>query len=59
MKLDPARPMFTVDETAAILHVSRDIVYKLMSSGELEYHLVGRRRRIQQEELERYLDRQS
>jgi excisionase family DNA binding protein len=59
VKLDPARPMLRVGEAAAALGTSRYTIYRLMKAGELRYHLVAGDRRIQQEELENYLARQS
>jgi excisionase family DNA binding protein len=58
MTIDPAKPLLTVNESAAVLSVSRDTIYRLMKSGEIRYHVVAGDRRIQQEELERYLSRQ-
>jgi excisionase family DNA binding protein len=57
--VDPARPLLTINEAAAALGVSRDIVYTLMRSGELTYTIVSKRRRIRPAELDAYLARRS
>ena len=51
--------MFTVDEIAAQLKVSRSTVYNAIDRGELPHHRIGRGRgciRISTEQLQRFLE---
>jgi excisionase family DNA binding protein len=46
--------MFNPEEAAHRLRISRTMVYKLMSSGELRSLTIGRRRFITHEAIERF-----
>lgn len=59
IKIDVSKPLLSVNQSAAFLDTSRHTIYRLMKTGELRYVIVGRVRRIQQEELESYLARSS
>lgn len=47
----------TVNEVAAYLGLSRQTVYRLMASDELEYVMVGTRRRVSRAAIDAYLAR--
>lgn len=47
--------LYTPKEVAEILKVSRNTVYRYISSGKLKACYVGRSRRISKEELNRFL----
>jgi excisionase family DNA binding protein len=47
--------LWTVDETAEKLRVGKRTVERLIATGELRSMKVGRRRLVQQDEVERYL----
>ena len=47
----------TLNETAKLLGVSRDFVYRLIGRGELPAHRVGERLRFRPEDLDAYLER--
>jgi excisionase family DNA binding protein len=49
--------LLSVSEVAAYLGVSRPTVYRLMRTGELEYSLVGTRRRVSRVALDAMLAR--
>jgi excisionase family DNA binding protein len=52
--------MFTVNELAAMLKVSRSTLYNAVESGELPHHRIGRGRgtiRISEEQYQRFLER--
>ena len=51
------RLAYSVDETAAITGVSRDLLYDQMRVGKLAYLKVGRRRIITRQHLEAFLTR--
>lgn len=46
--------LFTVDETADLLGVSRATVYRLLESGQLVGVRIGRLRRITRQAIERF-----
>jgi excisionase family DNA binding protein len=46
--------LFTIDETAEVLCISRATVYRLLKSGELVGVRVGRLRRVTRQALDRY-----
>lgn len=50
----PAFQTYTVAETAKILHVSRDVVYELVRTGELPHINVGQTR-IRHDALTQYI----
>ncbi len=52
--IDPAFKTYTVAEAAKILHVSRDIVYELVRTGELAHINVGQIR-IRHDALTQYI----
>jgi excisionase family DNA binding protein len=53
-----AKPLVTnVNGACAILHKSRDRVYRLIKSGEIASYLDGDSRRITIESLERYVEK--
>lgn len=52
-----ARLAYTVQETAASLGVSTDLVYDLVSRGELNAVRAGRRKLIPAESLELWIER--
>jgi excisionase family DNA binding protein len=45
----------TVEETCQRLKIGRTLAYELMDSGELPFVLVGKRRRICVEDLQRFI----
>ena len=47
--------VFTVDEVAELLKVSRPTVYRLMREGKLHYVTVGEQRRIPKTALEKLI----
>ncbi len=52
--------MFTVNEVAVKLNVSRATVYNAVESGDLPHHRIGQGRgtiRISEEQLKRFLER--
>ncbi len=51
------RLAYTIRETAELLGVSTDLVYKLCERGELSYVLAGRRKLIRAESLELWMER--
>lgn len=52
-----ARMAYTVQETAASLGVSADLVYDLIARGELRSVKAGRRRLVRAESLELWIER--
>ncbi len=52
--IDPAFKTYTVAEAAKILHVSRDVVYELVRTGELPHINVGQTR-IRHDALTQYI----
>ena len=52
--IDPAFKTYTVAEAAKILHVSRDVVYELVRTGELPHINVGQTR-IRHDTLVQYI----
>jgi excisionase family DNA binding protein len=51
------RLAYSVDETAAITGLSRDLLYDQMRAGKLAYLKIGRRRIITRQHLEAFLTR--
>lgn len=51
--------VYTPDEIAAVLRVTKKTVYKLIKSGELPVLRVGSLFRITEDQLQSYLQRQS
>jgi excisionase family DNA binding protein len=49
--------LLTVNEVAKRLKVTRATVYALMNRGELTYTTVGQRRRVEESEIERYIEK--
>lgn len=58
MMLVPQKLELTTQQAAAFLNVSRPFVIKEIESGRLQCRLVNRHRRIEFEELMRYMDEQ-
>lgn len=56
---DDGRLVYTVVETAGLLHLSRNSVYKGISTGEIPYIKVGKRVLIPKFSLERLLSEAS
>lgn len=54
-KHPPLPKLYTVDETAAALSVSRTRIYRLMREGQLPYLVIGAVRKIAQHDLWVYL----
>jgi excisionase family DNA binding protein len=54
---DPTPPLWTIDDVARRLAISRDSVYRLVRSGALSPLRVGERLRFRPEEIEQYLER--
>ena len=50
--------LYTVDELAAYLRVTRVTVYRLLNDGELKSGRVGTRHRFRQQDVDDYLERQ-
>jgi len=48
---------FTINEICDILKVTRATVYAMINRGEIKTVIVGKRKRITEEELKRYLER--
>jgi excisionase family DNA binding protein len=53
------RLAYSVDETAAITGLSRDLLYDQMRAGNLAYLKIGRRRIITRQQLEAFLTQAS
>jgi excisionase family DNA binding protein len=53
------RLAYSVDEAAAIIGLSRDLLYDQMRAGRLAYLKIGRRRIITRQHLEAFLTRQA
>lgn len=53
--LDSSKPVFTIEEAADYLGISRGSVYRLLDTGKLGSAHVGSRRLIAKGELERFL----
>jgi len=51
--------LLTAPEVARILHVSRSLVYQLVSGGDLPSLKVGSARRFRRQEVQRYLAKHS
>ncbi len=51
----PAHEELSTFEAAALLHVSRPHVIKLLEAGEIPYHLVGAHRRIYRKDVLAYI----
>lgn len=49
--------LYTVDEAAAALRISRPTLYRLMRGGEIGYRKVGKRRKLTQRDIDLYLAR--
>jgi excisionase family DNA binding protein len=56
-RIERAERLHTILQAADLLGVSRDVVERLMRSGELSWTRVGARRRIRDSELADYQDR--
>lgn len=55
---DPTEPrLYTVEEVARLLRMSRAFVYRLVMSGQLESVLLGRSRRVPSIALDSFIDR--
>jgi excisionase family DNA binding protein len=54
---DGGRLAFSVEETAALLSISRSQAYRLIDSGELETVRIGRCRRVTRRQLEDFIRR--
>jgi excisionase family DNA binding protein len=53
------RLAYSVDEAAAIIGLSRDLLYDQMRAGRLAYLKIGRRRVITRQHLEAFLTRRA
>ncbi len=53
--LIPNHAELTTHQVAAILHVSRPFVVKLLEQGAIAHHKVGRHRRVRYEDLKAYI----
>ncbi len=47
--------LFTIEETADLLRVSRQTIYRLRDGGKLEFYQAGRSVKISQASIEKYL----
>jgi excisionase family DNA binding protein len=52
----PPRLAYGVEETAALISISRRMLYELLRSGRLASVKIGNRRLIRRTDLERFLD---
>ena len=48
----------TVNETANVLRVSRETVYRLLRDGAIRAVIVGKRKRFRLEDVNAYIERQ-
>lgn len=55
--MQSATNLYTIRETAQILKISVASVYRLMSKGDLQWHDVGKLRRVSQKQIDDYLER--
>jgi excisionase family DNA binding protein len=51
------QPLYTVNTLAEYMGVSRDLIYRLVASGQLKPGRVGNRLRFHPDEVERYIAR--
>ena len=61
LEFEPQEGVFGLDGLvvdADFLSVDRATVYRLMAHGDIDYRMVGKRRRVSFDELVRYLDRE-
>ncbi|MBN86125.1 MAG: hypothetical protein CL885_01235 [Dehalococcoidia bacterium] len=47
--------IFTANDVAEILKVSKKTVWQLLTDGELKYFFVGKSKRIAEQDLEKYI----
>lgn len=47
--------VYTVDEAAQYLRISKPTLYRLMRSGEISYRNIGKRRKLTQSDIDRFL----
>jgi excisionase family DNA binding protein len=50
-------PLLTINQTAGLLGISRDTLYRILCRGELVSTRVGSRHRFRMADVEEYLDR--
>ena len=50
------RQCYSIDETGEILGLSRSTVYRLLDTGQIEFHRMGARRRIHRNAIDAYLE---
>ena len=47
------RPFYTIPETAALLKVHENTIYKMVRAGKIEHYKIGKQIRISAAELEK------
>jgi len=55
LKIMVEMKLYTIDEVANILKISKATVYRLFRTGALNWHWVGSQRRVTQDHLDEFL----
>jgi excisionase family DNA binding protein len=53
----PDRLVYSVEEAAKILGISRTFMFQLITTGQIDSFKIGSRRKIHRDAINRYLDR--
>lgn len=53
-----SRPLYSLDEAAKMLAISKKTLTREIARGNMPYVLIGKRRKIASEDLDRYIDQQ-
>ena len=54
---DPGRLVYSVQEAADLLGISRSFMFQLVATGEIDSFKIGKRRKIPREALDGYIQR--